>query len=196
LDDTEKKATNIAIRASLDGVIDILGKNGAKIIFRNAGILHVFENPPEYNWEPCVTIPEQAKIYTEISNLVGYNGALGVWRRVGYSVMKCAAEIGHAFDAFYDLGAKEQFAKGMELFIMGSGKGKAVYNEDGSIDFDCFDCLHCKGCDFNRPMCTHYEGFIQYIADSAFGKNKYIAKETKCMAMGDDTCYFQLIEKE
>ena len=80
MDDSEKKATNIAIRASLDGIIDILGKNGAKIIFRNAGILHVFENPPEYNWEPCVTIPEQAKIYTEISNLVGYNGAMGVWR--------------------------------------------------------------------------------------------------------------------
>ena len=196
MDDSEIKATNIAIRASLDGIIEILGKNGAKIIFRSAGIPHVFENPPEYNWEPCVTILEQAKIYTEIAELVGYKGALGVWRRVGYSVMKCAAEIGHILDAFKDLEAKEKFSRGIELFIMGSRKGKAVYNEDGSIDFDCFDCLHCAGCDFNRPICTHYEGFIQYIADEAYGKNKYIARETRCMAMGDDTCYFQLIKKE
>ena len=78
---------------------------------------------------------------------------------------------------------------------MGSRKGKVVYNEDGTVDFDCFDCLHCDGCDFDRSMCTHYEGFIQYIADTAYGKNKYSAKEVRCMAKGNETCYFRLVKK-
>ncbi len=44
-------------------------------------------------------------------------------------------------------------------------------------------------------MCTHYEGFIQYIADQSFGKDVYQAKEVKCIARGDETCYFSLVKR-
>jgi predicted hydrocarbon binding protein len=193
--DPQKKTTNIAVRASLDGIVDILGKNGAKIVFRNAGLLTVFENPPDYNWEPSITIPEQAHIYTEIANLVGYKGALGIWRRTGYSVMKCVSENGQIMSQLKGLSPVELFSKSLEFFVIGSGKGKVVRHPDGTDDFDCFDCIHCSGSTFDRPMCTHYEGFIQYIADIAFGKDVYIARETKCMARGDETCYFTLVKK-
>ncbi len=195
MEDQPKRATKLAIRASLDGITDILGKNGAKIIFRSAGLLDVFENPPEYSWDPSITIPEQARIYTEIANLVGYNGALGVWRRTGYTVMKRVMEEMRLMDQYEGLPADEKFSKALALFVMGSGKGKVVEVTGKPDEFDCFDCMHCAGCDFTRPMCTHYEGFIQYIADQAFGKNAYIAREVSCMALGDTTCYFRLVEK-
>jgi len=192
----EKMATNIAVRASIDGVIEILGENAAKILFRNAGLLHLLENKPEYNFEPCITIPEQALIYTTISDLLGFTGAMGVWRRIGYTVLKYAHEFGGAFDAFENLPPDEKFAKGMEIFVMGSGKGKLIQTDDGAVEFDCFDCLHCVECRLDRPMCSHYEGFMQYIADYAYGKNVYRAKETECMACGGSTCYFKLEKKE
>jgi predicted hydrocarbon binding protein len=196
MEDQQKRATKLAIRASLDGITDILGKNGAKIIFRSAGLLAIFENPPDYSWDPSITIPEQARIYTEIGNLVGYKGALAVWRRTGYTVMMRVAEGMRLVEQLEGLPAAEKFSRGLALFVTGSGKGKVVQVEGKPDEFDCFDCLHCSGCDFYRPMCTHYEGFIQYIADVSFGKDAYIARETTCKAKGDETCYFRLVEKE
>jgi predicted hydrocarbon binding protein len=192
----EKKTTNIAIRATIDGIVEIMGENGAKILFRNAGLSHLLENKPEYNFEPCITMHEQALIYTSISDLVGYKGAMGVWRRIGYTVLQYAHQYGGVLDTLKDLPPDEKFKKGMEFFILGSGKGKLVETDDGKVEFDCFDCLHCKGCDLDRPMCSHYEGFIQYIADYAYGKNVYIAREAECMACGGATCYFKLEKKE
>lgn len=195
MEDQQKRATKLAIRASLDGISDLLGKNGAKIIFRSAGLLDIFENQPEYSWDPSITILEQAKIYTEIANLVGYKGALGIWRRTGYTVMKRVMEEMRLAEQFKGLPPLEQFSKALALFVTGSGKGMVVQITGKPDEFDCFDCMHCAGCDFDRPMCTHYEGFIQYMADTAFGKDVYLAREVSCMAKGDTTCYFRLVEK-
>ncbi len=60
-----KMTTNMAIRAAIDGIHDIVGDNGAKILFRNIGFSHLYENPPGYTWEPCMTVQEQYKIYAD-----------------------------------------------------------------------------------------------------------------------------------
>jgi predicted hydrocarbon binding protein len=188
----EKMATNISVRASIDGIIDILGENSAKIMLRDTGLSYLLENKPAYNFDPCLTIPEQAMIYSSIADLLGLSGALGVWRRIGYTVLKYAHLYGHALDALEELPPDEKFAGCMNLFVIASGKGRLVHRDDGAIDFDCYDCIHCKGYKQDRPMCSHYEGFIQYIADFAYGKNAYRAKETECKACGGETCYFRL----
>lgn len=198
MSDQEKMATNISIRASVDGINDILGNNGAKILFRDAGLSHIYETPPDYNWEPCMTIPDQAKIYTGVADLVGLNGAIGIWRRIGYTTMKYADEIGHVMDAYKDHEGWEKFQKVMELFCAASGKGKIVVHDDGSVAFDCFDCLLCveyrTGVPQERAVCSLFEGVVQYAADFAWGKRTYSSREIKCMAKGDDTCYF-VVEK-
>ncbi len=188
----EAMAANMAIRAALDGIMEIMGENGCKIVFKNAGLSHMFSNPPEYDWNPCVPVSQQARLYPEIANLLGLNGALGIWRRIGYTNIKYAAELGHVLDAFNDLQPKEKFLKSMEILQMGIGVGKLVVNDDESIDFDVFDCPICTEYETQRPICTVISGSLQYLANWAFGKGLYVAKETKCRAMGDDTCYFVL----
>ncbi|MBN1881219.1 MAG: 4-vinyl reductase [Deltaproteobacteria bacterium] len=192
----EKRTTNIAIRATIEGIIEILGENAAKILFRIAGLSYLLENKPEYNFDPCITIPEQASIYNSIADLLGFTGAMGVWRRIGYTVLKYAHQYGGVLDAFNDLPPDEKFERSMEVFILGSGKGRIAKTGDGPVDFDCFDCIHCKGYTMDRPMCTHYEGFVQYLADFAYGKNIYRARETECKALGASTCYFKLEKRE
>ena len=190
-----KMATNMAIRAAIDGIHEIVGENGAKILFRNIGFSHLYENPPGYTWEPCLTTPEQAKIYMEVINLVGLNGAIGIWRRIGYTNLKYSVEIGHVLDALKDLPPAEKYLRGMDIFCAASGKGKPAPRPDGLVDFDCPDCLLCADHKTERVMCAVYEGTTQYMIDYAFGKGKYQVRETKCKARGDDTCYFTLIEK-
>lgn len=185
----EKMATNLGVRGGLDAIREILGDNGTKILFRNIGLLHIYENPPEYTWEPCITIPEQASIYTEVENLVGLNGAHGIWRRIGFTTIKYIDQYGHVFDAIDNLPAGEKFNMALNMFVAGSGKGRVVVNDEGLYDLDVFDCIHCKGHKTKRPMCNHYVGHIQYIADRMFGPNVFMVRETKCKALGDETCY-------
>jgi len=194
--DQEKRTTNIAIRATIEGILDILGENSVKIMLRDTGLVYLVENKPEYNFEPCITIPEQAMIYSSIADLLGLMGAMAVWRRIGYTVLQYAHTYGKALDAYVDLPPDEKFEKGMELFVIASGKGRLVQADDGTVAFDCFDCIHCKGYELDRPMCSHYEGFMQYIADFAYGKGVYRARETECKACGASTCYFRLEQRE
>jgi predicted hydrocarbon binding protein len=194
--DRERRPTNLSVRASIDGVTEILGENTTKMLMRQAGLMHLYENKPDYNFEPCITTEEQVQIYIVISDLLGFKGAMGVWRRIGYTVVKYAHKYGNIFDAFTDLEPDERFARSMEVFVAASGKGRLVYPESGPVEFDAFDCLQCVDFKTDRPMCSPYEGFIQYIADLTYGKNFYRVKETECMACGGETCYFRLEKRE
>jgi predicted hydrocarbon binding protein len=189
-------ATNAALRAVYDCLNEIMGKNGAKLIFDASDLTHIFENPPDYDLNPCVPTEEQAKIYLEIPNLVGLNGALAIWRRMGVTITRYADEYGHIFDAFKELPDKEQYQKSVEMFVMASGKGRLAVRDDGMTDYDCFDCWFCENRELHRPMCTLYAGGMQYLADLAFGKGAYRAVEKKCKVLGDETCLFVLEKDE
>jgi predicted hydrocarbon binding protein len=191
-----KMATNMAIRAVMDSISEILGPRGAAMVFRNIGLSNIFENPPEYSWDPCIPTTEQVKIYSELVNMVGLNGAISIWRRIGYTTIKYTAEIGHVLDAFENLPPKERHFEATKLFCFGSGKGRPVENKETGADLDIYDCLLCEGYTSKRPMCSLYEGIMQYASDWAFGKGLYLPREIKCMAKGDDTCYFVLTKKE
>jgi predicted hydrocarbon binding protein len=192
----ERMATNMAIRAGITAIEEIMGTNATKIIFDGAEKTYLFDNRPDYNFEPCIKVSEQAAIYRAIMDLMGFRGGIVLWRRIGYQIMKSAVEIGHILDGFADLSPVEKFNKGMEVFVMGSGKGKLVINPEGIAEFDSFDCFSCDGYKFTRPLCAHYEGAVQYVSDWAFGKNAYLARETLCMAKGDKTCYVKLVERQ
>jgi hypothetical protein len=186
----------MAIRAAIVAIEEIMGKNATTIIFDGAGKRHLYENPPDFTFEPCIKVSEQAAIYRAIMDLMGFKGGIVLWRRIGYSIMKSAVEIGHILDGFATLSPKEKFNKGMEVFVMGSGKGKLVTGPGGIAEFDSFDCFSCEGYTYTRPVCAHYEGVVQFLSDWAFGKGVYLARETLCMAKGDKTCYVKLVEKE
>ena len=63
-------------------------------------------------------------------------------------------------------------------------------------EIDLPDCLCCYNISANEPICTLYNGIIQFLADPCLGKNRYELKETKCKAMGGDSCYFIIVEKK
>jgi len=196
MSDNEKMATNLSIRAAVDCLTEIMGENGARIVFRNAGVEHIFDNPPPYDFNPCITIVQQVQIYIGVAKFFGIKGALRIWSRVGYAAVKYGNEYGHALEGYKDLAPDEKYNKGLELFSMAIGRGRTVMTETGRVDFDCFDCEVCTPYyseNMKRPVCFTFTGAFQYIADWAYGKNAAQVVETKCKAKGDDTCYYQLV---
>ncbi len=192
-----KMATNMAIRGAVDAMVEIMGKNGTEVLFRNAGLAHIVQNPPEYNFEPCIPTTEQIKFYMNIVDVMGLNGAISLWRRIAYTVMQYAVERGHMLDNFNALAELEKFHEGLKIFSVISGKGTSVLKDNEPDELtvpDCFMCLEYKN-KTKRSMCAVYEGAIQFLADWAFGKGKYLSRETKCMAKGDEVCYFALEKK-
>lgn len=196
MSDQVRMATNMSIRAVIDSITEIMGQNGTKIIFRNIGLSHLVDTPPEYTWDPCIPTTDQVKIYLELVSMVGLNGAVSIWRRIGYMNLKYVVEVGHAIDSLVDLPPAEKFARALEFFTIGSGKGAVVANaQTGMTDLDVSDCLLCSGRTSERPICSLYEGVMQYIADWAYGKGTYTPRETQCIARGDPRCYFELQQK-
>jgi len=190
-----KKATNMAIHSVIDSIEEIIGEKALRLVFRAAELEYLLDDPPPYDWEPCISTEEQVKIYWEVEKLLGLNGAIGVWRRIGYNNIKYTVEIAHVLDGFADLAPVEKFQKGIELVCIGSGKGRPVPNDEYGADLDVYDCLLCKDNTSNKPICSLYEGVMQYISDWAFGKGVYFPREVHCMARGDESCYFVLVKK-
>ncbi len=196
MSDHEKMVTCIATRATVDGIVEIMGENGAKVVLRAAGHPEYSEQPPPYTWDPCITLDEQAELYYQVANTVGINGALGIWRRIGYAAYRYADEKSNGLDHLKGLKPDEIFKQGMELYSIATGKGKVVENGTGRVDFDVFNCSICKPFKNDRAICTAFGGIVQYMADRAYGKGAFLARETQCMAKGDKTCYFVLESPE
>jgi predicted hydrocarbon binding protein len=47
-----------------------------------------------------------------------------------------------------------------------------------------------------KPYCSQYAGALQYFVDQAYGRAVCQVIETKCKAMGDETCLFELRQRE
>jgi predicted hydrocarbon binding protein len=195
MNDEGKMATNMSIRAAVDSITEIMGENGALIIFKDAGLEELYVHPPDYNWEPCIHVDQQTQIFRAVEKLVGLTGAVGIWRRIGYKGIEYAHEIGHLLDAFESLSEDEKYLKGSEIFAAATGKGRVIVTDEGCVDFDGSDCILCEPYHSKRPVCSVYVGILQYVADWAYGKGTHVVHETQCRAMGDATCYYRLRKK-
>jgi predicted hydrocarbon binding protein len=189
----EEMVANIVIGGAIDAMTEIMGERGCAIVFKEAGLSDVYENPPPYDFNPCITERERDRMVAAVATILGFSGALGVWRRIGYVGSRYAKEIGHVLDGFEELtDPDERFLKALELWSLATGEGRIVKRDDGKVDFDVYDCLTCKNYTSKRPMCAITAGALQFISDWAYGKKKFVVRETKCKAMGDETCYYSL----
>jgi len=197
--DEGKMATNMSMRAAVECINEVMGVNGARIIFRNAGTEDVYNSPPPYDWDPCIPLHQQTQVYIELADLIGLKGALSIWRRIGYAGVKSANEIGGIFDGFKGLPSDEKYNRATETLASAIGKGKTLMGPEGTVVFDGHACTLCSpyySSDFGHPVCFGYTGVFQYIADWAYGKNAAQVVETRCKAKGDDTCYYELKKEE
>ncbi len=192
----EKTVTNMAIRSAYEVVSEVVGDKARDIIFRNAGLSRVLESPPDYTWDKEFTNEEQIKIYKETIDLVGPVGAQGILRLIGYKAVETPVVKFGILNHMKDLPKEEQILKAFQLLQVAINKGKVIEETNDFPMFDVFDCLICAGTKSRKPYCSNFVGTFQFLTDWVYGKGIYQVRETKCRALGDDTCLFKIEERE
>lgn len=192
----EKTVTKMAIRASYEAVCEIMGENARDMIFKNAGLARVLGSPPDYTWDKEATNEEQANIYKETLKLVGAVGGQGILRLVGYKMTETPIVRFEVLDHVKDLPQGEKIVKAFELFQLAAHKGRVTAQPGGFPALDVFDCLLCVGITSRKHYCSHYAGSLQFMTDWVYGKGIYQVRETKCKALGDETCLFEIEKRE
>jgi predicted hydrocarbon binding protein len=193
--DDQKTVTNMAIRAAYDSLGEVMGENARKIILKGAGLQRVLDTPPDYTFDREFTNHEQAAVYRETIKLVGPVGSQGILRQMGYKNVETAVVKYHVLDSLTDLPPAERIVKCFEFSQSVLNKGRVTIDDRGLPTLDVFDCLTCDGVTSEKPFCSQYGGGLQFMADFSFGKGKYRVIESRCKAMGHESCLFSLVAR-
>lgn len=190
---SEKTVSDAVIRVLLDATEDVLGQNGLKALLNYGGMIHLFENKPPFSMEKNYTDDDFTALSANYYKLLGTSGTKAVFRMVGMSTVKHVLSTG-LMDSVKEFKGEERLFKALELYALATGRGK-VTREGNTIVYDNPQCTACKNQKSDSPFCTIYNGMIDaYIKWS--GIDGVQAVETKCMAMGDDTCRFEVLPKK
>ena len=111
-------------------------------------------------------------------------------RQVGTATAKRVIASG-AFNSIADFEKEEKLLKALEIYVMASGRGRA-FIEGGNIVYDNNMCTTCLNIKDDIPVCTIVNGILDEFAIWANVEGK-ITVETKCKAMGDDTCRHEVL---
>jgi predicted hydrocarbon binding protein len=186
----EKTVSNVIIRILLDATEDILGINGVKALLNYGNMAHLIENKPDYSMDKGFTDDEYTALSSSFHKFLGTSGFKAVFRMVGTATVKHVLGTG-VLESLNAFEKEEKLFKAIELYSMASGRGQ-VRVEGGIIIFDNPDCTACKDHRDDTPFCTVYNGMLDAFAKWA-GVEGLKSVEVKCMAMGDDTCCWELV---
>jgi len=187
----EKTVTNLSIRAAYDSLGEIVGEKARTIILRGCGLVRLVDSPPPYDWNKEFTNQEHLLIFQEVMRIFGKVGGQGVIRQIGYKNASNLEKLG-ILAHLKDLPPEEKYTKCLELLSIAINRGKVIRDPAGRVALDVHDCTACTGARSDKPYCSQYAGALQFFAEWSFGKGKYRVIESKCKAMGDETCYLEL----
>ncbi|MBN1572810.1 MAG: hypothetical protein JW984_06390 [Deltaproteobacteria bacterium] len=190
---TEKSVANVVIRVTLDATEDVMGKNGMKALMNYAGMSHLFENMPDYSPEKGFTDDDLKAIDQSFLKILGISGTMALYRVIGRAAGRYPLELG-IFDGFQSLPTDEKLLKVIEQIPIFTGRG-TVFVEGDTIVYDNPLCAFCEGQESTKPICSFVSGLMdEFIAWS--GKKDWRAVETRCKAMGSDSCRYEILPKE
>ena len=186
----EKTVASGTVRVLMDASEEIIGTNGLKALLNYAMMSFLIENRPAPGFEKTFTDMEYSRIIVSFYELLGVPGAKAIFRIIGKEIAKQAIGLG-LFDSFKDLAPKERLFKGIELYTLASGRGKALIEGDAVV-YDNDACTTCYNLKSDVPICTILNGFLDSMAEWA-GLEKARTVETTCKAMGGETCRYEVL---
>ena len=186
----EKTVSNISIRATIDATREILGDNGLKALLNYAKLGYILEDIPDYSFAKNYEEREFSALTASFYTILGTSGAKALFRVIGKAIGGKVLASG-AFDSLKDLPTDEKTLKMLEIYAMATGKGKA-FREGGAVVYDNPHCTACVGLKDTSPVCTALNGmFDEYFKWAGVTDKRTV--ETKCIAMGDTSCRYELV---
>jgi predicted hydrocarbon binding protein len=189
----EKTVSNIVIRSILDATREVLGENGLKALLNYAGMAYILGGTPDYSFAKNYEEREFSTLAASYYSILGTSGAKALFRLIGKAIGAKVIASG-VFDSLKDAPIDEKSLKVVELYAMATGKG-TVFREGETIVYDNPQCTACQGLKDDTPVCTAQNGMFDEFFKWAGVKGKRTV-ETKCFAIGDKTCRYELLPIE
>ena len=190
--------TNIAFRTMMEGVEEIVGKNGLKTILNVAGLSQYIDNLPPANLEKgTAKISDCSKYENAIREIFGDKGAKAILFSVGAAQAIAGIEENKelaeaTLKAFEGMDNVERIRIVLSTAAAGVSEqigSEIVVTEDGD-DFLYEDklCNHCFGIKTTESICHTASGFVYALVRWATRKGNYDVTQIKCTGMGDESC--------
>jgi len=190
-------------RIILLGMEEILGRNGLNAMLNMADLPELVANLPPNNLEQGFKFEQLSKIQSSLEKMYGPRGGHGVALRTGracfkYGLREFGESMGLTNTAFHLLPLNEKILLGSSLFadIFNNYTDQRVHIEDAGsqILWHIDRCPVCWGRQSEGPICHLAVGILQEALYWVSGGRYFCVEETRCIAMGDQTCSI-VIEK-
>ena len=113
---------------------------------------------------------QRARLYLEIAGIMGLNGAVGMWRRLGCAAVMCSDTICDMMNHVNGADGEEQFVHALEFSSQFLGTGNVVTDDPCGIGFELSDCSQCRGYSSTRPTCSLTAGGSSIFQTAYLGK--------------------------
>lgn len=197
--------TNKFARIYLESIQEITGKGGLNSILNYAGLASLINNLPPDNLERAFDFANFSMINKALTEIYGERGGRGISLRVGRTtfddVLKDYGALAGVSDLAFKLlpkNAKINFGlKAMvRVFSEKSDQNSSLIEESDYFIYKVEKCPVCWGRkNADLPVCYYMVGLIQEGLHWVSGGKEFQVEETKCIAMGDIACEFE-IQKE
>ena len=197
--------TNKFARIFLESLQEIIGQGGLNSILNYAGLTYLINDLPPDNLERAFDFANLSMINRALTEIYGERGGRGISLRVGRTtfddVLKDYGAMAGVSDQDFKLlpkNAKIEFGlKAMvRVFSENSDQISSLIEESDHFVYRVERCPVCWGRkDVEFPVCYYMVGLIKEGLHWVSGGEEFQVKETKCIAMGDMACEFE-IKKE
>lgn len=198
--------SNKFARIFLESIQEITGKNGLNSILNFAGLGSLIDNFPPDNLELKFDFAYFSSINQALTEIYGDRGGRGISLRIGKTtfddVLKDYGSIAGVTDiAFKVLPNKSKIKFGLNamarVFSEKSDQISTVIEEKDHFLYQIERCPVCWGRkDQEQAVCYYMVGLLQEGLHWVSGGKEFQIQETRCTAMGDPLCEFQIQKTE
>ena len=183
---------------------DVMGRNGVNAILNLANLPNLMENLPPDNLEKAFDLADVSAITGALEEMYGPRGGRGLALRAGRATFSDALRNFGALAGVGDLAFKvlplhAKLRIGLpamaKIFSQISDQYSTVEEKDDHLVYTIHRCPVCHGRHTDKPDCYIATGLLQESLKWVSGGSEFRVNESKCIAMGDQTCEF-IVYKE
>ncbi|MDX1435927.1 MAG: 4-vinyl reductase [Anaerolineales bacterium] len=190
---------------TIDALEEVMGKNGLNAILNLAHLPHMIENRPPGNLAREFDFAEFSSINLALEDMYGPRGGRGLALRAGRATFaeglrNFGALAGVGDLAFKVLPLPVKLRIGIpsmaKVFSQISDQYTTVEEQDDVYVYTIHRCPCCWGrSGSDKPVCYIATGLLQEGLKWVSGGSEFKVNESKCIAMGDESCEFIIKKK-
>jgi hypothetical protein len=189
-------------RITLKAFEEVMGKNGLNATLNLAHLPHLIENLPPDNLEREFNFADYSALNQALEEMYGPRGGRGLALRAGRTTIvdglrNFGAMAGVGDLAFKVLPLQAKMRIGLpamaRIISQISDQYNTVEEHEDVFVYTIHRCPVCwgrKGLD--KPVCYIAIGLLQGGLKWVSGGNEFSVIETRCVAMGDEVCEFEI----